>query len=209
MELILASNSPQKKSLLNKLGLTFSTISATNNVKSLKNESPEAFARRVALSKADEVSKANKGAVVLSHTAVIDFNGEIIGKPSDSSEAEKILKSFSGKSHEFVGVVVLVKDGEELYVGSQRTKVSFKKLDKDTISKYVKTEEALTKPGAYYIQGDGGMFVENIEGSYFNVVGMPLTPLVRALIKLGFVISDDIQETIQMQERSIKESFPR
>jgi len=209
MKLILASASPQKKSLLNKLGLSFVTVPAEIDEKPKKDEKPETFARRSALKKAKKISKKEKGAHVIAHDMVIDFNEKIIGEPKDEEDAKKILKSFSGKEHDVVGVVVLVKDGEELYQGVQRTKVKFKKLKASEINEYVKTGEPLDKAGAYAIQGDAGMFIESIEGSYFNIVGLPLLPLIRELAKIGVEAADDVKQTVEMQEKSIKESFPR
>ncbi|MBN1331531.1 septum formation protein Maf [Candidatus Dojkabacteria bacterium] len=209
MKLILASKSPQKKSLLNKLGLVFNVEDPDIEEKVNKGENPENYVRRMALEKAQKVSKTNKGALIVAHDMVIDLDGDIIGKPKDSKDAEKVLKKLSGRAHEVVSSVVLMIDGEPKYQGAQRTSIKFKKLTPKQIKDYVATEEPLDKAGAYAIQGDGGMFVESIEGSYFNIVGLPLNPLVRALQKEGVEVDDSVKQTIEMQEESISGSFPR
>jgi len=209
MNVILASSSPQKRSLLNKLGLNFTAQPAEIDEKVLKNEDPEAYVRRMALAKAEKVSAANKGALIIAHDMTIHLDHKILGKPTNNQEAVKILKTLSGKSHNVTGAIVLMKDGEALYQGVQTTLVQFKNLADSAIADYVATGEPLDKSAAYAIQGDGGTLVESIEGSYFNVVGIPLTILIRALEKQGLKVQDEVKNTVSLQEKSIKESFPR
>lgn len=211
MRLVLASESPQKKSLLNKLGLSFSIVPPEINEKPKKGEKSEAHVRRIALKKAMVVSKDDVGAHVVAHDMVIDFNGKIVGKPKDKAEAKVTLESLSGTSHTVIGAIVIVKGSEPLYQGVSQTKVTFKKLSKDDIEQYLNGEEWEGKAGSYAIQGDGGMFIESIDGSYFNIVGLPLLPLIKALEKFGngMSVSDEVKSTVEMQEKSIKESFPR
>ena len=209
MEIVLASASPQKKSLLNKLGLTFSILPPKIELKPRKGEKPEVYIRKMALNKASKAPSQKKSAYVIAHHAVIDFNGDIIQKPKDEKEARKMLQAFSGKTHEIVGVVVIQKGKEIRYEGVQRSQVKFKKLESPVIDEYLKSNESLDHKGGYFVQGEGGMLVESIEGSYFNVVGLPLLPLIRALKKEGIEVSEEVQQTAEMQEKSIKESFPR
>ncbi|MBD3280294.1 septum formation protein Maf [Candidatus Dojkabacteria bacterium] len=209
MKLILASQSPQKRSLLNKLGLVFQVENPDIDEKVGKDENPESYVRRIALEKAEKISKSNKDTLIIAHDMVIDLDGEIIGKPKDAKDAKKILKSLSGREHEVVSSAVLMLDGEAKYQGAQRTTIKFRKLSAEDIEKYIKTEEWMEKAGAYAIQGEGGMLVESIEGSYFNIVGLPLTPLIRAFQKEGVEVDESVKQTIEMQEDSISGSFPR
>lgn len=207
MKLILASISPQKKSLLNKLGLVFTVKAAEIDESPTKDEKPEAYVRRMALEKATTVSKENPDSMVIAHDVVVSLDDKMVGKPESSQDIAKALKKLSGKQHEVISAVVIMQKGEASYQGVQKTKIKFKKLDKSQIEEYSKTEEPIGKSGGYAIQGDGAQFVESIEGSYFNVVGLPLKPLIKALQKEGLGIDDHIVQTIQMQEDSIKESF--
>jgi septum formation protein len=209
MKLILASASPQKKSLLNKLGIPFEIFPTEINKTPNKDEKAETFVRRIALNEAEIASKARKGDIVITHEVIIEFEGKIIDKVASSDEAKKILGKFSSKVHNYVSATVVMRDGEALYQGSQTTIVKFKKLSKGEIEEYVKGGEGMESQGAYLIQGDGGMFIESIDGSYFNIVGLPLQSIVRALEKQGYKVIDDVKRTIEMQEKSIKESFPR
>lgn len=212
MDLILASVLPHKKSLLNKLGLGFSIQKVEVDEKPKAKEKPEAFARRMALTKADILSKSKDvpaKSIILSHYMVIDIDGKIMLQPKDSKEAKKMLQKLSGKEHRIIGVVVLSKGGKELYQGVQDTTVKFKKLNNSIIDDYLKQEGAFDYVGGYTIQGDGGMFIESIEGSYFNAVGLPLNIIIKALEKQGFEVPDEVKNTVILQEKSIKESFPR
>lgn len=209
MELLLASSSPQKKSLLNKLGLTFSMIDPEVDETPKKGEKPEFSAKRIANEKANKITKKNKESYVIAHHSLIEYNGKVIGQPKNEKEVEKALKALSSKQHEVIGVIVIAKGKEVVYEGIQRTQVNFKKLTNDQIKDYVKTGESLENKMVYFIQGDGGNLIESIEGSYFNIVGMPLLPLIRALRKIEMPVTDEVLQTVEMQEKSIKESFPR
>ena len=209
MKLILASKSPQKRSLLNKLGLVFGVEDPKVEEMPQKGEKPEAYVRRMAIEKAASVSKKEKAALVIAHDMTIDLDGEIIDKPKDAKEAEKFLKKLNGRSHEVVSGLVLMIGGKEQYQGSQRTSITFKKLSAKEIKDYIATEEWLDKSGAYDIQGDGGLLVESLDGSYFNIVGLPLNPLIKALQKQDIEVEDSVKQTVEMQEESIRESFPR
>lgn len=205
--LVLASTSPQKKSLLNKLGINFMTAETEVEEIPEKQEKPETYARRIALAKAIKASKANRNKYVLSHDLTIDFGGEIVDKPKDEKEAAKILKKLSGKKHDVIGALVIMRNGKAFYQGVQSTEIKFKKLTKKQIDAHAKSEEALESVGAYSIQGKGRDFIDTLEGSYFNVVGLPINILIRALEKVDFDVTEEVKQTVTMQENSIKEAY--
>lgn len=211
MDLILASNSPHKKSLMNKLGLIFTMQDSgiSDDVAKDAAENPQAFVERIAEEKAVSVSKENKEAYVIGHHMIVVKDGEIITKPQSKEEAEEVLKKLNGEKHNVIGVLILAQNGEVLYKGVQSTIVEFKQLSEKEILEYASSEEPLEKAGGYAVQGQGGMFIKSIDGSYFNMAGLSLTMIIKALEKNGFEITDEVKQTVTLQEKSIKESFPR
>ena len=136
-----------------------------------------------ALRKARSI-EGRPGHIVIGADTVVFHEGEILGKPEGAVEATAMLRKLSGKPHKvFTGVSVVNLDAGEVVTRHEKTTVWFKELDDETIEGYVGTGEPLDKAGAYGIQGKGGALVERIEGSYSNVVGLPLE-LVRELLKI-------------------------
>lgn len=210
MDLILASTSPQKKSLMNKLGLVFHTMDPEFDESKLDySKKADTIVKEAAHSKAENVAKDNPEKNVIAHHMVAVVDGESIKRPLDPKEAEKVLNKLSGKDHEVHGAIVIRKGDKIIYEGVQKTVVTFKKLNKKDVKEYASSEEPVGMIAGYAVMGDGGMFIENIDGSYFNIVGFPLKMLMNGLAKIGINIEDGIKNTIDLQEKSIKESFPR
>ena len=176
-KLILASSSPRRRELLHQIGVSFDVKVADIDETPLQDEKPDQYVQRLALEKARKVAQNVSSPCLGSDTSVV-LNGKIFGKPSDSNEAREMLEQLSGQSHQVMSAVAIVEttdSGERSDVVLVSTKVTFKKLTADQIDRYIATGEPADKAGAYGIQGKGALLVSGIEGSYSNVVGLPLT----------------------------------
>ena len=180
MRLILASASPRRAELLTAAGYAFEVMGTSVDETPAQGESPAAYTLRVALDKAHAVTKRPgaasiivKDAVVLAADTEVVVDGRILGKPADPEDAARMLRLLSGRVHEVLTALVVVKDEEER-TDVVRTSVSFVRLDDEDISWYVANGEPMGKAGAYAIQGLGARFVDRIEGSWANVVGLPI-----------------------------------
>ncbi len=186
--IILASNSPRRHELLKMIGLKFDIIADNTPEPINKNMTPDAVVCELAEFKGRNVSKKldNKdGAVIIAADTVVAVDNEILGKPKDEQDAQNMLLRLSGKTHcVYTGVYVLDTDTGISNSFYEKTEVFFKKLDIDEIKDYIITGEPMDKAGAYGIQNLGSLFVERINGDYFNVVGLPLS-------RLGKVLKDD------------------
>ena len=147
---------------------------------------PREYAERLALAKAKSVAAKFPDRLVISADTVVDFDGEIIGKPSDAKEAEQITRKLFSKPHKVITAVAVVResDGTEL-VESDSTTVYPKKMSDEQIAKHIKSKSWQDKAGAYAIQEDGDEFVERIEGSLTNVMGLPMELLGRMLGRIA------------------------
>ncbi|MCK9224320.1 MAG: Maf family protein [Candidatus Muirbacterium halophilum] len=172
MNFILASKSPRRKELLNKIGLEFEVIPAHIN-ENLNEKNPELFACNLAYEKAFAVWQKNQDSTVIGSDTIVVCNNQILGKPCNPEEAVSYMKVLSGKEHTVIsGIGLCSKKVKDKCIC--KTKVFFKNLDKDEIDKYIKSNEWTDKAGGYGIQGHASLFIEKIEGCYFNVVGFPV-----------------------------------
>lgn len=176
--IILASNSPRRRELLRQIGLSFTTDPSDVDERVQAGESPETYAVRVATDKARAAAvRAGKGIVIAADTIVVSGDA-ILGKPVDRRDAERMLSLLSGKTHVVItGLAVMDAAEGKITTGTSLTRVWFRDLLPDEIASYVKSGEPLDKAGAYGIQGKGALLVKQIEGCYFNVVGLPLSLL--------------------------------
>ncbi len=177
--LILASNSPRRRELLAQLGFSFA-VEPSRFEECAAGLSARETAARFARGKAEEVLSRFPGARVLGADTVVALEGEIFGKPASSEDAKRMLRALSGKTHSvFTGVCLADMGGRKELVVESR--VTFYALSEALIEEYVKTGSSLDKAGAYGIQ-DGFPLVERCEGSFTNVVGLPVEE-VRALLE--------------------------
>lgn len=147
---------------------------------------PRELARFLSREKAEAIAPKYKDALIIAADTFIVFKDNLLGKPHTDKEALKMLKMLNGKAHSVVtGFTVLDTSSSKKLSRSEETKVYFKKLGNDEINAYVRSGEPLDKAGAYAVQGLGAVFVEKIEGDFFNVVGLPLCALTEALKKFG------------------------
>ncbi|MBO7377389.1 MAG: septum formation protein Maf [Clostridia bacterium] len=175
MRIILASKSPRRKEILQKLGIDFEVIvpDVDENVGDL---APDKTVEAISEKKAKAVLKKladKKDTLIIAADTVVNIGGKILGKPKDEKEAKKMLKTLSGNTHTvFTGYTLCL--GNKTYTGHEATRVKFKKLTDAEIENYVNTGEPLDKAGAYGIQGKAIVFVEGINGDFFNAVGFPV-----------------------------------
>jgi septum formation protein len=188
-KIILASASPRRKELLEKIGLKFE-VEPSNYAEDMHSRlSPDELARAISLGKARAVARKHKNAIVIAADTFIVFGGKIMGKPNTEAEARKMLMALRGKSHSVItGFTILDTEENKVLTKSVETVIHIKKLTPEEIDGYVKSKEPLDKAGAYAIQGLGSVIVERIEGDYFNVMGLPLSALAESLTEFGIHI---------------------
>ena len=177
-KLILASGSPRRKEILEKGGYQFEIITSDKESSVKTGLTPARFAMRCALDKTEDVySRAAKGtgAVTLGADTVVALDGEILGKPANREEAEKMLRALSGRIHTVITAYCLISDGMR-ECGEVETKVTFNELSDETVKAYLDSGLYKGKAGAYGIQ-DGFPLVRDYEGDYDNVMGLPLTAI--------------------------------
>ncbi len=182
--IILASASPRRKQLLAEAGYKFTSITPNIDESAFPAKQHRAceYAKKLALAKAKSVAQNYQDCLVIGADTVVDFNGEIIGKPADAKEAEQITKKLFSRPHKVITglAVVRLSDGIEI-VESDATTVYPRKMTAEQIAEHVRGESWRNKAGAYAIQETGDEFVERIEGSLTNVMGLPMELLQRLL----------------------------
>lgn len=187
VDLILASSSPRRKDLLNGLGVRFHIVPSTVEEVALHREAPQDQVVRLALNKAEDVVRRFPGSWVLGADTLVVIDGRTLGKPRDESDAEAMLATLADRTHVvFTGYALInSRFPEKRRVKYVRSEVRIRELSGDEIKMYVRTAEPMDKAGSYAIQGIGSGLVESVNGSYTNVVGLPLCEVARDLKDLG------------------------
>ena len=181
-KLILASGSPRRAEILSSVGWEFEKRVADIDETEFLNEKPADYVQRLAREKAVAVAAHYENALVLGADTIVVIDGKIIGKPKDLADARRMLKLLSGRWHEVLtGVAILEVQSPKskvqslkTVVGIQRTRVKFAELSYMEIEFLVEKGEPLDKAGAYAVQAQAALFIEEIEGDYWNVVGLPI-----------------------------------
>jgi septum formation protein len=180
--LVLASSSPRRAEILTAVGWPFETHPAGVDETRRAGEPPEDFVRRLAREKAEAVAQSRLFGLVLGADTTVVVDGEVLEKPRDAEDARRMLRVLSGRWHEVLTGVALVRaETGRTTVGLERTRVRFAETGEEEIRWHVETGDVLDKAGAYAIQGRAALFIEAIEGDYWNVVGLP----VRLVYKLA------------------------
>ena len=178
MEIILASKSPRRREILENTKVRFSIEESQIDEVIKLNELPKETVRRLAYEKALDVANRNRNSLVIGADTIVVINDTILGKPKDDIEAFSMLKLLSGKTHYVItGFALINLSLDKKIIDCQVSQVTFKELSEQCIKDYLQTKESLDKAGAYGIQGYGGLLVENIQGDYFNIVGLPISKI--------------------------------
>jgi septum formation protein len=182
---VLASASPRRAELLSAAGFDFEVIPADVDETPAAGEPPREYALRVARAKADHVARQfSDDRVILAADTVVVAGERLMGKPSDAADAESMLRALSGVVHE-VHTAVVVRTGDRRLEQVVTTAVRFNPLTSQEIAWYISTGEAEGKAGAYAIQGRAARFIDRIDGSWSNVVGLPISTVYRLLSEAG------------------------
>jgi len=188
-KIILASKSPRRADLLNQIGLNFEIIPSKINEKQYISQDPEESVKKIALMKANEVAKKIKNGIVIGADTIVILDGEVIGKPKDERDAFKILKKISNKEHVVItGLAVVDASTKKTFVETVKTLVKFKKITDEEIKDFIDTGEPFDKAGGYGIMNFASIFVEKVNGCFYNVVGLPLSKLTEMLKHFGINI---------------------
>jgi septum formation protein len=186
--LILASKSPRRRYLLKQAGLSFVVIPSNVNESAFTLTSPESYVKTLAEAKAKQVSENYPESWVIGADTVVMIDNTILGKPSSRADARVMLKQLSGKIHQvYTGYCIYCKSKRRNFSEVIKTDVRFKNLTETEIEWYIHTEEPFDKAGAYAIQGLGTFLVKSVNGSYTNVVGLPVCEVIEFLIREGII----------------------
>ena len=186
MDIILASKSPRRRALLEQMGVRdFRIVTPDIDEHMDRGLPPAELVRQISLEKAQAVAaQADPNTVVIAADTVVALDGVVLGKPADKEEAFRMLSLLSGNRHQvYTGLTVL--RGEQVFSQWEETAVTFRSLTAEEIEAYIATGEPMDKAGAYGIQGLGALLVSNIDGDYFNVMGLPVYRLGRMLAGFG------------------------
>lgn len=179
-KLVLASGSPRRAEILNSVGWEFEKAIPDVDESVEDGESPEAYVQRLAAEKARVVEPSYPGRAILAADTTVVIGGEIIGKPTDLDDARRMISVLAGNWHEVLTGVAVCKNGTE-NVGIQSTRVKFAHMSDAEIDFLVEKGDPLDKAGAYAVQAQAALFIEAIEGDYWNVVGLPISLVYRLI----------------------------
>jgi septum formation protein len=186
-QLILASASPRRADILKQIGLQFQVIPSrlAEEIDDVSAE-PADLVMKLALNKAKEVAGLVPEGLIVGADTVVVSDEKILGKPVDAVQAFEMLSQLSGKTHAvFTGIALVDVPGLKTKTGFEKTEVTFRAVTSAEIQAYIATKEPFDKAGAYGIQGRGAVLVEGIRGCFYNVVGLPVSRLIRLLQEFG------------------------
>ena len=173
-KLVLASGSPRRAEILERAGWPHEIIVAGIDETLLPNEEAAAYVQRLARSKAEKVASGLDHGLVLGADTTVVVENQILGQPVDEADARRMLALLNAKWHDVLTGVAVVRVGGETRVGYETTRVLFAEMSDDEIDWYIGTGEPFGKAGAYGIQGRASLFIEEIDGDYFNIMGLPI-----------------------------------
>lgn len=188
--MILASKSIRRQEILKDAGFKIKILPADIEEESLKEDIIDKI-KDIAYKKAHHIAKSNSNEYVLAADTIVEIDGKILGKPKDSEEARKFLKLLSGSVHRVITAYSFINIEKEIYIqDADISEVKFYNLDDKEIEWYIKSTEPFDKAGAYGIQGKGRIFVEEIKGDFFSIMGFPIAKFIRELKKLKIELKD-------------------
>lgn len=188
-KIVLASASPRRAALLRQIGLPFEVIESGVDEDKINEADPKLLAGHLALCKAKAVAEIVPSGIIIAADTVVCVDGCLLGKPADTDEADAMLRSLSGRSHDVMtGLAVIANPEGRIETHVECTVVYMRPILPEEIEWYVASGEPFDKAGGYGIQGKAAVFVERVDGCYYNVVGLPLTSLWRMFGNLGIRI---------------------
>ena len=193
-KLILASKSPRRAEILRAVGWPFEAVAANIDETRAPDEDAVSYVKRLAHTKAATVAERVPGRVILGADTIVVIDGEILGQPGDAENARRMLNLLSGKWHEVLTGVALINDQSQdarVVVDHAVTRVRFGQMSEEEVDWYVATHEPLDKAGAYAIQGHAALFIEEVQGDYFNIVGLPIRLIYELLNKTNLTPADE------------------
>jgi len=178
--LILASTSPRRRELLTQAGFTFDIVPADIDETQLPGEGPVDYVRRLAFEKAKAIHATHPNDTILGADTTVVLQGEVLGKPANALEAERMLRMLAGKMHQvYTGIAVVTHSATAQHV--ETTNVFFTPISEADLKRYLSTGDSLDKAGAYGIQGYAARWISRIEGDFFNEMGLPIAATVSLL----------------------------
>lgn len=199
MKIILASQSPRRKELLERMGITdFKVIPAQGEELVTRTLTADQLVEELSQRKCAEVAAAHPKDLIIAADTVVSINNRVLGKPRSEEDAARMLAALSGKLHLVYTGVTVAKEGRTL-TQHEVTSVRFRTLTQADIIRYIATGEPMDKAGAYGIQGYGSVLVEGISGDYYNVVGLPVCRLARMLAWFGV---NPLAMAVEKEQRS-------
>jgi septum formation protein len=187
-DLILASQSPRRKSLLEQAGIGFVVIPGNFDEDSVPLDEPKAYARVLAREKAKQIAGQYPHSWVIGADTIVCIDDAVLGKPHSKQDARRMLNQLSGRMHQVVTGYALINESlQKIFTDAVKTDVRFKALSEEEIEWYIQTGEPFDKAGGYAIQGLGSFLVIEVHGSYTNVVGLPICELIEQLYREGLV----------------------
>jgi septum formation protein len=193
--LILASQSPFRRMLMENAGLTFQTQAAEIDERAVeaalaaRNPTPQAIAEALAIEKARDVARRSPGSLVIGSDQTLSLDGRVFHKPADMAEAKSHLMAMSAKTHSLNCGIALVRDGETLWSDVSIATLTMRPLSAAFIDRHLARvgTRVLASVGAYQLEGEGVQLFERIDGDYFTILGLPLIPLLAKLRDLGAI----------------------
>ena len=180
--IILASNSPRRKEILQLADLDFDVRPSNAEEITTKTIPYEVVMELASIKAKDVYEKTDKQSMVIGADTVVVYQGKILGKPADEVDAKRTLMMLSGQTHEVYTGVCVIEDGQ-IKTFYEETKVTFYEISESEIDHYIKTGEPMDKAGAYGIQGKAAVFIKGIEGDYYNVVGFPIARFLHEIVR--------------------------
>lgn len=198
MNIILASASPRRKEILENASVKFEVMASSIEELTLDGESPCQMVMRLAFEKGMDIASRQKNDLIISADTVVVIDNTVLGKPENEIEARKMITSLSGRTHQVItGISLINLDNNKKIIDYVISNVKFKNLSEEDINDYIRTKESLDKAGAYGIQGYGALLVDEIQGDYFNIVGLPisrLSDLLKKHFNINLFMEGDVSE---------------
>ena len=198
MKIILASASPRRKEILENASVKFEVMASSIEELTLDGESPCQMVMRLAFEKGMDIASRQKNDLIISADTIVVIDNTVLGKPENEIEARKMITSLSGRTHQVItGISLINLDNNKKIIDYVISNVKFKNLSEEDINDYIRTKESLDKAGAYGIQGYGALLVDEIQGDYFNIVGLPisrLSDLLKKHFNINLFMEGDVSE---------------